>query len=926
MKSVNGKVTPVENTLRNKSARGSSKSRSGRKSGSSLGKPADKGGSRHSDAVDGSSLASIKESHKPLDIFIQNELMPNCTPIFLSKSSQKIFNIVTDEQITRESPIILLNKSDILKDLQLRAAVSDFSVQKVAIKNYPGSDILLIYDADYKFGQNFVIVLSEETKSLILNPVKQAVDGQSEHDSNGDMNDSINDDEDKIEEYKESSDLCFLFKSKSEHGWIELGSENEITEMNTFETRSKVYTIFQRPRKEFGSVLQLQDENATQKGFSEQILSREDESFNIPIMELDKSTTNCEIICDKGVNTNWRYPKNAFTQYVPRMYTSDELKHYYHENNDALRKISKLYPLFEQSLLENEMYNFLSNDYENLPIGDETYDTRSDNTFKEFLSFTDLKYSKNKAITMIQWHPNIKGIIATSISERIIYDQRIDQASRILLQPTHIILWSFNDPLKPQLLLNAPDDIICFQFNPTNSNYIAGGCVNGQVVLWDIEKHIDDLTNVKSRLKQNNQMPLFVFDENELNKISTSYYSALSNIESSHGLPITDLKWIPDHLEINRLGYCFENHTQKCVQLMTCGLNGEILLWDIRPEKTPLAINKTSDSLKPPINVPLTFSALDLKWKPLLRIHLYTNDPVNDHAPIKFCIREMQGDRSLLTSNTKDSSINTTDNSSKLLPLPNADTHIYAGTEDGAIIYVDWIPHKDQDTGKMQTPKPEFCSSRHDGPISHLCRSPFDSSLVLAIGGWIWTMWKEGVTSGPIIESGRANKPLTGGSWSPTRPSVFYTCRVDGSIEVWDLLDKTYEPTMIQSISANSLTAISIWDSPKRQFIATGDIQGVLQLFIVPRRLQTPLPSELKKFNEYIEREVKRKEFVSMRWNLREQEKIEQEAENKRKAGLAPAVMLSDEEIIQKEKLEYEKYLSEEHAFLRSLGLVEEED
>ncbi|VDO77461.1 unnamed protein product, partial [Schistosoma margrebowiei] len=180
------------------------------------------------------------------------------------------------------------------------------------------------------------------------------------------------------------------------------------------------------------------------------------------------------------------------------------------------------------------------------------------------------------------------------------------------------------------------------------------------------------------------------------------------------------------------------------------------------------------------------------------------------------------------------------------------------------------------------------------------------------------------------------------GSWSPTRPSVFYTCRVDGSIEVWDLLDKTYEPTMIQSISANPLTALSIWDSPKRQFIATGDIQGVLQLFIVSLfylvnyvffhlelfglRLQTPLPSELKKFNEYIEREVKRKEFVSMRWNLREQEKIEQEAENKRRAGLAPAVMLSNEEIIQKEKLEYEKYLSEEHTFLRSLGLVEEDD
>ncbi|CAH8454226.1 unnamed protein product [Schistosoma turkestanicum] len=922
MKKGSAKATRVKSSQSNKGDEGGSKSRSGRKSKSSPKKSMNKVTTEHSDAPEASPTASPKETRKPLDIFSQNELMPSCTPIFLSKPTQQIFNIVTDEQITKESPIVLLNKSDILKDLQSRAAVSDFSVQKVAINNYPGSDILLIYDADYKFGQNFVIVLSEETKSLILNPVQQTSESPLEHD--GDVDDDTDDDEDKLKE--DVTDLHSSFKSKSEHGWTDLGSENEVREMNAYETRSKLCTIFQRPRKDFGSPLNLQDENATTKGFSECILSHEDQSFSIPIIELDKSTTNCEMTCDKGNNTIWKYPRNAFTQYAPRMFTSDELQQYYHENNDALRNISKLYTILEQGLLENEMYNFLSTDYEDLSIGDENYDTRSDNTFKEFLSFTDLKYSKNKAITMIQWHPTIKSIIATSISERVIYDQRIDQASRILLQPTHIILWSISDPLKPQLLLNAPDDLTCFQFNPTTSNYIAGGCINGQVVLWDIEKHMEDLKNVKLRLKQNSQMPLFVFDENELNRVSTSDYSALSNIESSHTSPIMDLKWIPDHLEINRLGYCFENLTQKCVQLMTCGLNGEILLWDIRPEKSPLAVNKTVDSIKPPMSVPVTFLPLNLKWKPLLRVYLYINNPDNNHALVKFCIREMQRSRKLLTPSTKDSNIKNSDNSSKLLPLPNANTHIFAGTEDGDIVYADWVPQKDQDTGKMQTPKPEFCISRHDGPISYLSRSPFNSSLILAIGGWIWTMWKEGVTSGPIIESGRANKPLTGGSWSPTRPSVFYTCRVDGSVEVWDLLDKTYEPTMIQSISANALTTLSIWDSTKRQFLATGDIQGVLQLFIIPRRLKNPLPSELKKFNEYVEREVKRKEFVSMRWNLREQEKIEQEVEKKRKAGLAPDVVLSEEETIQKEKLEYEKYLSEEHNFLRSLGLLGEDE
>lgn len=44
-----------------------------------------------------------------------------------------------------------------------------------------------------------------------------------------------------------------------------------------------------------------------------------------------------------------------------------------------------------------------------------------------------------------------------------------------------------------QLLLEAPDDIYSFQFCPSDPNIIAGGCQNGQLVLWDISAHADRL-------------------------------------------------------------------------------------------------------------------------------------------------------------------------------------------------------------------------------------------------------------------------------------------------------------------------------------------------------------------------------------------------------------------------------------------------
>lgn len=38
---------------------------------------------------------------------------------------------------------------------------------------------------------------------------------------------------------------------------------------------------------------------------------------------------------------------------------------------------------------------------------------------------------------------------------------------------------------------------------------------------------------------------------------------------------------------------------------------------------------------------------------------------------------------------------------------------------------------------------------------------------------------------------------------------------------------------MVQSVSANALTAVSLWSFSRRQLIAIGDTQGALQIFVV---------------------------------------------------------------------------------------------
>lgn len=109
--------------------------------------------------------------------------------------------------------------------------------------------------------------------------------------------------------------------------------------------------------------------------------------------------------------------------------------------------------------------------------------------------------------------------------------------------------------------------------------------------------------------------------------------------------------------------------------------------------------------------------------------------------------------------------------------------------QDGEVVYVDWMPQKDQDSGKLQSeifclfvlswyntglyihtlgfsinnaylgkiftmtysvlslaPKPDFYHTIHDGPVITIERSPFFKDIILCIGGWNFTIWKEGTT------------------------------------------------------------------------------------------------------------------------------------------------------------------------------------
>ncbi|XP_077981205.1 dynein axonemal intermediate chain 3-like [Glandiceps talaboti] len=847
----------------------------------------------------------------------ENEGPPpeDITAIFLSSKTQEIFNIRVDEDVTTEEPNKLVPKEDVIQDMKMRAAISDFHPLKQMILDYPGEELLLIYDADFRYGQNFYMANTEEAKERILHPPEEEGEGEAEPEE----------------------EVIYRYIPPEPKEWISLGSEFEVEEEKVVENRERATFSISRVRREFGAPINFGDRNSgdAKDGYIE-CVHYEDKSFSIKKLEKDCGTQAIPELVESGSQTEWKHPRNASTQYVPREFTEQE-KEELSTSKSLEVFITAVAPRFELALQQNEIMDVFFDDWKALAEEDSTFGCKSDNHLKEYQSFTDLQFSKDKTITTVDWHPAIKGVIAVACAERLAFDERVDNASKVLMTPSLILVWSFTDPIHPQLLLEAPDDIMCFKFNPVDPNIVAGGCINGQVVLWDITRWADRLKNTPrgKQTKKNTMMSLPGFEDENSQETPIIRYCAVAGIEHCHKTAITDLQWLPDHIEINRVGVVYENKTKTCTQILTSATDGSVLLWDTKPPKghTPIISGVPNN----PFQIPTTFKHLDLSWKPLLRLPLARLDGGSgEYGPTRISIKERQGDRSIVEKGKNDktdalssSQLTTslrTGSAKDKRQLDNVSTMFYVGTEDGEMVYCDWKYDKDPDSGRLAPQRPEWSKLLHDSAINTLQRSPFFKDIILCVGGWNFSIWKEGIESGPLLISAASQKKLTAGHWSPSRPGVFYIAKTDGNVDVWDILDRTHEPSLTQNVTAASITSIFPWAvSSKQHLLAIADSIGTLHILEVPWNLRHASSNEVTSVSNYFDREVKRIDFVQERKEIRTTEKRKRDADEAiKQAGKPPEP--DEAEVNMKLKMAYDDYEEMAKKYLEELGVLEVPD
>ncbi|XP_075364596.1 dynein axonemal intermediate chain 3 isoform X2 [Mycteria americana] len=772
---------------------------------------------------------------------------PEIFPLVFTTKTQEIFNCRVDEDVTEENCFKLIKKEDIIQDLKTRATISDFHPVKKVVLEYPGEELLVVFDPKFQYGQNFYFVASEEAKENLLKPPETAEEK-----------------EEKEEENREETLEVHPYKPPVHKPWVSLGSEKEVEEESVKDTVTKVKYMISRVRRKFGAPITFTDTNASHvKGSYVECTSYQDKTFSIKMLEKDVGIEMVPKVREASTQTKWTYPKNAATQYFPRQLSNEEKEESL--SSEKLKEfLTSVHSRMEIALQQNEIMNAFFDDWKALAEDESSSGGKPDVYLKAYKSFTDLRYLKDRTISCVCWHPTIYGIIAVSARERLSYEEQVNLSDKSLLQQSVILCWSFFDPIHPQLIFECPEDIYCFQFSPGDPNIIAGGCINGQVVLWDISQHEEKLQNAKPiadgiQITAVNMPSLMQVQQNSTEPPLVRY-CAVSSIQYSHKKPVTDIHWLPDYFEDNRTGATFENRAGICVQLVTCSPDCSILFWDIPatklPEQPSSEKGKEEEIFDMLPDVPDTSKHLDLCWKPLIKINLCESDTNTEYSPIRISLRELHYH---YKTSEKVQSLNTlevpakenpytemsTPSSKNLKALESISTDFFVGTEDGEIVYSDWKMEIGCDSAKPVSQKHTQKYTIHTETINTLQRSPFFKDIILSVGGRNFAIWKEGVTNGPILQSSCSAGRNTAGHWSLTRPGVFFIGRDDGNIDIWDLLKKTHEPSHFQNISKSTITFISPWiASPKQHFLAVSDDLGVLHVLEICQTLSHPLRNE----------------------------------------------------------------------------------
>ncbi|GAB4819199.1 hypothetical protein N2152v2_006245 [Parachlorella kessleri] len=178
-------------------------------------------------------------------------------------------------------------------------------------------------------------------------------------------------------------------------------------------------------------------------------------------------------------------------------------------------------------------------------------------------------------------------------------------------------------------------------------------------------------------------------------------------------------------------------------------------------------------------------------------------------------------------------------------------TKFMLGTEQGIIL---------SGNRKAKNPQDRIVASfpGHHGAVYSLVRNPLYPKYFLSIGDWTARIWNEDLKT-PIMTTKYHSAYLTGGTWSPTRPGVFFTINSEGLMETWDYYYKQKDPVLTVQVSDRPLTAFAMQASAAPRLCGVGSADSSVTILQLSEGLMFERESSREKNLEKNAKEAKAK-------------------------------------------------------------------
>ncbi|XP_004564470.3 dynein axonemal intermediate chain 2 isoform X1 [Maylandia zebra] len=310
---------------------------------------------------------------------------------------------------------------------------------------------------------------------------------------------------------------------------------------------------------------------------------------------------------------------------------------------------------------------------------------------------------------------------------------------------------------------------------------------------------------------------------------------------------------------------CLDYNPKDSHTLVGGSYNGQIAFWDTRKGNQPVEFSSLEHSHRDPV--------YKIIW---LQSKTGTDafSASTDGQVLWWDVRKLaEPTECLVLDPSREGNLDQALGATSLEFEPTMPTKFMVGTEQGLVISCN---------RKAKTPAEKIVCTydSHHGPIYALQRNPFFPKNFLTVGDWTARIWSEDIKESSIMCTKYQMSYLTDACWSPVRPSVFFTVKMDGVLDVWDILFKQSDPTLSLKVCDNSLYSLSVQDNGR--LVACGSQLGEATLLEICSGLSNLQKNEKSLLAAMFERESKREKILEARQRevrLKERSRSEQSRE-----------------------------------------------